>query len=203
MGAEFADKMPLPEKVRESFVEALQQRPTSEWGTILAGLNDKQLTDVLSAVDYSQIKDEASGGSRGGVGGGSGEGVDGGYSKTQLIKLRAAGIDPNDIKAADNYLYPPKEGYGTPVRMGSTQIQQLAEALYPLITGKSTTDKSGSVLTYKSIEELENMLKGTDTLDINGEDNGGLVIMDDIARGGLIDTIKALIAKDKTFAWPF
>jgi hypothetical protein len=61
LGAEFAEKLPLPEAVKESFIEALQQRPTSDWGTILAGLNDKQKTEVLGGVDYSKLTETAAG----------------------------------------------------------------------------------------------------------------------------------------------
>lgn len=61
LGADFADKLPLPEKVKESFIEALQQRPTSDWGSILAGLNDKQKTEVLGEVDYSNIAQDVVG----------------------------------------------------------------------------------------------------------------------------------------------
>lgn len=58
LGAEFSKNMPLPEKVKESFVTALQQRPTDDWATILGGLNDKQKTEVLSSVDYSKLTEK-------------------------------------------------------------------------------------------------------------------------------------------------
>ena len=59
LGAEFAEKMPLPEKVKESFVTALQQRPISDWNSMLAGLSDKNKSEVLSLVDYSNITEES------------------------------------------------------------------------------------------------------------------------------------------------
>src|SRR3990167_10219298 len=59
LGAEFAEKMPLPEKVLESFVTALQQRPISDWNSIIAGLSDKNKSEVLSLVDYSNITEES------------------------------------------------------------------------------------------------------------------------------------------------
>lgn len=59
LGAGFADKIPLPDKVKESFVTALQSRPVEDWSTILAGLPDKQKSEVLAEVDYSQIKEKS------------------------------------------------------------------------------------------------------------------------------------------------
>ena len=50
--------MPLPEKVKESFITALQQRPIEDWSSILAGLPDKHKSEVLSGVDYSNITEE-------------------------------------------------------------------------------------------------------------------------------------------------
>ena len=61
LGAEFADKMPLPEKVLESFVTALQQRPIEDWSSILAGLSDKNKSEALAKVDYSNITEEPKG----------------------------------------------------------------------------------------------------------------------------------------------
>lgn len=58
LGAEFAEKMPLPEKVLESFVTALQQRPISDWNSIIAGLSDKHKSEVLAKVDYSNITED-------------------------------------------------------------------------------------------------------------------------------------------------